>query len=161
MSYIDELTTALGKEKVLVDPAERFVYGADWSPRTPDEFVSPDVVILPRTTRDVQRTIKVAYEHDIPVTAGGGLTGMLGGAVPMFKGIYIDTTTMNSRRRDRPEEPDHQGPGRRDAPGGQRRRSSRTTSGCRTSLSPSGSAPSGPQSRATTTPHSASGTARY
>jgi glycolate oxidase len=95
MPYIDELVTALGKEKVLLDPAERFVYGADWSPRTPTEFFPPDVVVLPKTTRDVQRTVKIAYEHDIPVTAGGGLTGMLGGAVPIFGGIYVDTTTMN------------------------------------------------------------------
>jgi len=95
MSYIDELMTALGKEKVLLDPAERFVYGADWSPRTPDEFFPPDVVVLPKTTRDVQRTVKIAYEHEMPVTAGGGLTGMLGGAVPIFGGIYIDTTSMN------------------------------------------------------------------
>jgi len=96
MSYVDELVTALGKEKVLVDPSERFVYGADWSPRTPDEFVPPDVVVLPRTTRDVQRLVKIAYEHGTPVTAGGGLTGMLGGAVPIHGGIYVDTTTMNS-----------------------------------------------------------------
>ncbi|MCX6658238.1 MAG: FAD-binding protein, partial [Euryarchaeota archaeon] len=96
MSYVDELVTALGKEKVLTDPSEKFVYGADWSPRTPDEFVPPDVVVLPRTTRDVQRTIKIAYAHEVPVTAGGGLTGMLGGAVAIYGGIYLDTTTMNS-----------------------------------------------------------------
>ena len=96
MSYIDELIGAVGKEKVLTDPAELFVYGTDWSPRTPTEFNPPDVVVLPRTTRDVQRTIKIAFEHDIPVTAGGGLTGMLGGAVPIYGGIYIDTTTMNT-----------------------------------------------------------------
>ena len=96
MSYTEELVAALGKEKVLLDPSERFVYGADWSPRTPDEFVPPDVVVLPRTTRDVQRIVKIAYQHEVPVTAGGGLTGMLGGAVPIYGGIYIDTTTMNS-----------------------------------------------------------------
>ena len=96
MSYIDELIASLGKEKVLVDPSERFVYGADWSPRTPDEFVPPDVVVLPRSTKDVQHIIKVAYAHEIPVTAGGGLTGMLGGAIALFGGIYVDTTTMNS-----------------------------------------------------------------
>jgi len=96
MNYTEELVSALGREKVLLDPSERYVYGADWSPRTPDEFVPPDVVVLPRTTRDVQRTIAIAYEHEVPVTAGGGLTGMLGGAVPIFGGIYIDTTTMNS-----------------------------------------------------------------
>jgi FAD/FMN-containing dehydrogenase len=96
MSYIDELVTALGKEKVLVDPSERFVYGADWSPRTSDEFCPPDVVVLPRTTKDVQNIVHVAFEHEVPVTAGGGLTGMLGGAIALYGGIYVDTTTMNS-----------------------------------------------------------------
>ena len=96
MSYIDELVTALGKEKVLVDPSERFVYGADWSPRTSDEFCPPDVVVLPRTTKDVQNIVQVAFEHEVPVTAGGGLTGMLGGAIALYGGIYVDTTTMNS-----------------------------------------------------------------
>jgi len=96
MSYIDELVTALGKEKVLVDPSERFVYGADWSPRTSDEFCPPDVVVLPRTTKDVQNIVQVAFAHEVPVTAGGGLTGMLGGAIALYGGIYVDTTTMNS-----------------------------------------------------------------
>lgn len=95
MTYVNELVAALGKEKVLVDPSERFVYGADWSPRTIEEFAPPDVVVLPRTTKDVQKIVQIAYEHEVPVTAGGGLTGMLGGAVPLFGGIYVDTTTMN------------------------------------------------------------------
>ena len=96
MSYIEDLVADLGKEKVLTDPSEKFVYGADWSPRTPDEFVPPDVVVLPRTTKDVQNIVQVAFENDVPVTAGGGLTGMLGGAIALYGGIYIDTTTMNS-----------------------------------------------------------------
>ena len=96
MKYISELKAAIGDEKVLTDPAELYVYGADWSPRTSDEIRPPDVVIQPRTTRDVQSTVKIAYANDIPVTAGGGLTGMLGGAVSLYGGIYIDTTTMNS-----------------------------------------------------------------
>ena len=96
MSYIDELVSILGREKVLTDPSEKFVYGADWSPRTPDEFYPPDVVVLPRTTKDVQNIIKIAFENNVPVTAGGGLTGMLGGAVAVYGGIYIDTTTMNA-----------------------------------------------------------------
>ena len=96
MSYLDELISAIGQEKVLTDPAELYVYGTDWSPRTTDEIRPPDVVVLPGTTRDIQRIIKIAYAHEVPVTAGGGLTGMLGGAVPKYGGIYIDTTTMNS-----------------------------------------------------------------
>jgi glycolate oxidase len=93
--YIDELIEAIGKDKVLQEDFERYVYGADWSPRTSDEIFPPDVVICPATTDDVQKTVEIAYNHGIPVTAGGGLTGMAGGAVPIHNGIYIDSTCMN------------------------------------------------------------------
>jgi glycolate oxidase len=93
--YIDELIEAIGKDKVLQEDFERYVYGADWSPRTSDEIFPPDVVICPETTEDVKKTVEIAYKHGIPVTAGGGLTGMAGGAVPIHNGIYIDSTCMN------------------------------------------------------------------
>ena len=92
--YIEELRAALG-EKVRTEDFERFAYGADWSPRTPQEVFPPDVVILPRETEDVRKVVEIAYRHGIPVTAGGGLTGMAGGAVPIHGGIYIDATSMN------------------------------------------------------------------
>jgi len=93
-SYIDELKQALG-EKVLTEDFQRYVYGADWSPRTKDEIYMPDCVIVPKETRDVVAAVKIAYKHGIPVTVGGGLTGMLGSAVPIHKGIFIDSTSMN------------------------------------------------------------------
>ena len=40
--YIDELIEALGQDKVLKEDFERYVYGADWSPRTSDEIIPPD-----------------------------------------------------------------------------------------------------------------------
>ncbi len=94
--YIDELKEQLGDDKVLTEDFERYVYGADWSPRTKDEIFPPDVVVCPKTTEDVAKAVKIAYEHEIPVTAGGGLTGMAGGAVPIHKGIYFDSTSMNN-----------------------------------------------------------------
>ncbi|MCK5561264.1 MAG: FAD-binding oxidoreductase [Thermoplasmata archaeon] len=93
--YIEELIEAIGKDKVLTEDFERYVFGADWSPRTTDEIFPPDVVICPDSTEDVQKTIEIAYKHSVPVTAGGGLTGMAGGAVPIHLGIYIDSTCMN------------------------------------------------------------------
>lgn len=93
--YLKELVDALGKKKVLTEDFERYVYGADWSPRTPDEVFPPDVVICPENTEDVIKTVKIAYKYEVPVTPGGGLTGMAGGAVPIHGGIYIDTTSMN------------------------------------------------------------------
>ncbi len=94
MEYIEELKAVLG-DKVLTENFERFIFGADWSPRTQKEIFPPDVVICPRCTEDVVETVKIAYKHGIPVTAGGGLTGMAGGAVPIHGGIYIDGACMN------------------------------------------------------------------
>ena len=92
--YIEELKAALGA-KVLTQDFERFAYGADWSPRTPKEVFPPEVVICPKETEDVRKVVEIAFKHGIPVTAGGGLTGMAGGAVPIHGGIYIDATSMN------------------------------------------------------------------
>jgi len=92
--YITELQDELDDGIVLTADFEKFVYGADWSPRTPKEVYPPDVVIQPRTTEDVRKTVLIAVKHKIPVTVGAGLTGMAGGAVPIFGGIYIDSTTM-------------------------------------------------------------------
>lgn len=94
VEYIEELKRELG-DKVLTEDFERFVFGADWSPRTQHEVFPPDVVICPRETSDVVKAVKIAYKYGIPVTAGGGLTGMAGGAVPIHKGIYIDGTCLN------------------------------------------------------------------
>lgn len=93
--YIEELQKALGEKLVLTEDFERYVYGADWSPRTPAEIYPPDVVIQPVTTEDVQKTVQIAIKEKIPITVGAGLTGMAGGAVPIHGGIYIDSTTMN------------------------------------------------------------------
>lgn len=94
-AYVKELIKALGKEKVLIEDFQRYIFGADWSPRTPDEIFPPDVVLAPKTTEDVAKAVKIAYKHGIPVTAGGGLTGMAGGAVPIHGGIYIDGMCLN------------------------------------------------------------------
>lgn len=92
--YIEELVAKLSN-KVLTEEFECYVYGMDWSPRTVEEIYPPDVVICPQTTEDIVIAVKIAYKYGIPVTVGGGLTGMAGGAVPIYGGIYIDSTTMN------------------------------------------------------------------
>jgi FAD/FMN-containing dehydrogenase len=93
--YIKELERAIGKDKVFTEDFERYVFGADWSPRTPDEMYPPDVVVTPKTSDDVSAVVRIAYKYGIPVTTGGGLTGMAGGAVPIHGGIYIDGLSLN------------------------------------------------------------------
>jgi glycolate oxidase len=93
--YIADLVAKL-HDRVLTEEFERYVYGTDWSPRTVEEIYPPDAVICPQTTEDVVIAVNIAYTYGIPVTVGGGLTGMAGGAVPIHGGIYIDSTTMNN-----------------------------------------------------------------
>jgi FAD/FMN-containing dehydrogenase len=66
---------------------------------------TPDAVICPQTTEDVVIAVNIAYIYGIPVTVGGGLTGMAGGAVPIHGGIYIDSTTIFSQIVSEPANP--------------------------------------------------------
>lgn len=55
----------------------------------------PHVVVLPRTTEEVSKVMKVAYDLEIPVTPQGGRTGLSGGALPVVGGIVLSTMKMN------------------------------------------------------------------
>jgi FAD/FMN-containing dehydrogenase len=94
MGYIDELKAALGPDKVLDADFDRFSYSSDFSPMGPGEEVPPDVVVLPSGTEDVVKVVQVALRHGIPITAVGGMTGMLGGALAIRGGILITTHSM-------------------------------------------------------------------
>jgi glycolate oxidase len=63
----------------------------------------PDVAVVARCAEDVARTVKYAYEHDIPVTARGAASGQMGGVIPVHSGIVIAMNAMNSMPRNRSE----------------------------------------------------------
>lgn len=86
--YIADLVAKL-HDRVLTEEFERNVYGTDWSTRTVEEIYPPDAVICPQTTEDVVIAVNITYIYGIPVTVGGGLTGMAGGAVPIHGGISM------------------------------------------------------------------------
>jgi D-lactate dehydrogenase (cytochrome) len=60
-----------------------------------DKAVSPDVVVFPEATQDVQRVIRFAYEHGIPVTPVAVNSSLEGHTVPVRGGISLDMTRMN------------------------------------------------------------------
>ncbi len=84
-----------GTALVLDDPNQLECYAYDASfeamlcPRL------PWVVVQPRTTEDVSRTLAFASERRIPVTARGAATGQAGGALPVLGGIVVDLSRMN------------------------------------------------------------------
>ena len=55
----------------------------------------PELVVDAVTTEDVAATMKIAYENNIPVTARGAGTGLVGACVPIHGGIVMNTTKMN------------------------------------------------------------------
>lgn len=55
----------------------------------------PDIVVRVVSSGEVSQLVKYAYDNEIPVTARGGGTGLVGACVPVKHGILLDFTLMN------------------------------------------------------------------
>jgi glycolate oxidase len=86
------LIEAAGKANVLTDDETLEIYGSD---ETEDLAFPPEVVVMPVDAEGVSGTLKVAWEHGIPVTPRGGGTGLSGGALPVHGGIVLSVERMN------------------------------------------------------------------
>ena len=58
-----------------------------------------DAVVLPSTTEEVAAVMRWCYEHDVPLTARGGGTGLAGGAIPVTGGVVIGFERLNRIRQ--------------------------------------------------------------
>jgi glycolate oxidase subunit GlcD len=58
-----------------------------------------DAVVLPSTVDEVAAVMRWCYEHDVPLTARGGGTGLAGGAVPVHGGVVIGFERLNRVRQ--------------------------------------------------------------
>ncbi len=92
-----ELASAIGEHKVLWKKPDIVPYTKDtFRIRFEDEYkFFPDLVVLPETTDDVQRIVKIAAARKIPIIPKGGGTSRTGMLVPIKGGIVIDTIKMN------------------------------------------------------------------
>ncbi len=75
---------------VATDDLDR--YGRD---ETMDLFARPGLVVRPRSTAEVQETLRLAERESIPVTPRGGGTGKAGGCIPVKGGIVLSLERMN------------------------------------------------------------------
>ena len=89
--FIDSVRGLLKEEQIITDKEgmSHFCYDA-----TEMRFM-PDVVLLPYSTEEVSRIMKLAYASDIPVTPQGGRTGLSGGALPVRGGLVLSLLRMN------------------------------------------------------------------
>jgi len=58
-----------------------------------------DAVVLPSTVEEVAAVMRWCYEHDVPLTARGGGTGLAGGAIPVSGGVVIGFERLNKVRQ--------------------------------------------------------------
>ena len=81
-----------GADRVLTDRADLDIHGAD---ETEDLCFPPEVVVLPRTTAQVQAIMKHCASRKLPVTPRGAGTGLSGGALPVNGGVCLSLAKMN------------------------------------------------------------------
>jgi glycolate oxidase subunit GlcD len=58
-----------------------------------------DAVVFPSTTEEAAAVMRWCYEHDVPLTARGGGTGLAGGAIPVNGGIVLGFERLNKIRQ--------------------------------------------------------------
>ncbi|MCR4400112.1 MAG: FAD-linked oxidase C-terminal domain-containing protein [Syntrophomonadaceae bacterium] len=91
----EAMLALLEKDQVLYEDLDLMYYSYDSSFLTKTERLYPDVVVLPRSTEQVQAIMRLAYEHGIPVTPRGAGTGETGGGVALHGGIVMDLASWD------------------------------------------------------------------
>ena len=91
-SVEEKLKEAIGEKWVTSNPADLAAYGRDFTIYSGER---PNIVVLPENTEEVQKVMRIAYQHKIPVVPlstgfnHGGLT------IPRKGGILVDLKRMN------------------------------------------------------------------
>jgi FAD/FMN-containing dehydrogenase len=95
--------TRLGAGAVSTEPGLVLKVSSDWARMSPvlAEKVPPgrylaDAVVRPETPEQVPEILRVAYDHDVPVTPRGAGTGNYGQATPFDGGILLDLRGLDA-----------------------------------------------------------------
>lgn len=91
-NVLEALRTILGSEHVITQSEILERYGSD---HTEDLNFPPQVLVRPSSTQEVSMIMKLADEHEVPVTPIGALTGLSGGALSVLGGIGLSLERMN------------------------------------------------------------------
>lgn len=84
----------VGESHALAGDAITEDYGHDESLSTPG--CAPAYLVRPHTADEVAAVLRLATEHDVPVTARGSGSGMSGACVPTPDGIVLSFERMNA-----------------------------------------------------------------
>ncbi|MDG1477435.1 MAG: FAD-binding protein, partial [Vicingaceae bacterium] len=92
-NIIEELIKVVGNKFVFFDEAAFEKYGRD---ETEDLVFYPEVVVLPRTPKEISEILKICNREIIPLTPRGAGTGLSGGALPVNKGVLLSMERFNA-----------------------------------------------------------------
>jgi len=97
-----ELGMVVGHENVTDDVADRQAAAADWSWQSKFltyaglEQPAADLVVRPATTAEVERVVRIADDHVVPIVPRGGGSGTQGGTLAPYGGIALDLSRMTA-----------------------------------------------------------------
>lgn len=91
---LDKIKTILKNDNVLATLEERYCYSRDASNMKNDGKI-PDLVVFVETIEDVQKILRYANEHEIPVISRGAGTNMVGACICSQGGIVLNFSKMN------------------------------------------------------------------
>ena len=86
-----ELSKILGPRGVVDSPAGRVAYESDGLALIHEQ---PEIVLLPRTTDECARAMRVLAAEGLPLVGRGAGTGLSGGATPVSGGAVVGTARM-------------------------------------------------------------------
>ena len=93
LHYLTSFKNIVGHNYVLVDDESLNNYAHD---ETENLHFLPDVVIKPRSAKEISEIMIICNANKIPVTPRGAGTGLSGGALPHLGGILLSMERMNS-----------------------------------------------------------------
>lgn len=91
---LEELAAELPADAIVTDPALMDNYRYDWA-RDPCAGV-PLAVIRPRSSAEVQASMRWAYRHRVPVVPRGAGSGLSGGSSAVAGGLVLSLDRMRS-----------------------------------------------------------------
>lgn len=88
----EKMSQAIGEEWVSDNPADLSSYGRDFTIFSGER---PNIVAMPASTEEVQKIVRIAYEHGVPVVPQCSGFNHGGMAIPRKGGILVDLRRMD------------------------------------------------------------------
>lgn len=93
-SKLEKVKNLIKNDNVLTKLEERYCYATDASNINKSHTI-PDLVVFVETIEDVQKIVKYANIHEIPVISRGAGTNMVGACLCQAGGIVLNFSKMN------------------------------------------------------------------